>query len=584
MHRKLFKALIFSFASILILFLFIGSLALKLNNKYRPSIYNYESYLAPGIIKKLNQNYHYKQFKEVNEFTQALVQDKAIAGVGSDFQAAQLILDKKIKKIDYSVVFGDENKDWNKRKNLFTETIQNHLENFDQLIYNKLASMTEDDLKRIGFEIDPQKKAWRMLDETKAKNEKEWDHFADFIIPYYSQDKGIAYNINKDTRPHLKDLNDDGEIEELKEANLKKDWLDIFKILHKHNYQRIGWTNAYVDNLMIGAFNSRKEWTKEFTANGEGKLFDFNEKNYKDAIDSFVSFVKNASGYEIRNTMHNFLSGDGLELVNHLIEPASGRSDAAVVYNGDALDAYYSKDNFASVEEGKIRFIRPKHNYILMDGWIISHKLSEEDTKKFLEALKENVYHNNAKFNKEDGLMNLEEEFIAKIIENIGDKEIKEAKEILASIFENEEAKKEIIEQLNKNETLKTTDWNKLDEWTKNINPKEVDNKKFKDFLHIVRSHSDDGYKLFEDIFSDVFSDIELSEIGNFDYISYTPADALTYAFIDKWYFGNDEIAKGIFEQPHPEKDSEYQLFTYPLIENNLRTKIVSYYFEKTKN
>ncbi|SGA22905.1 Uncharacterised protein [Mycoplasmopsis arginini] len=55
-------------------------------------------------------------------------------------------------------------------------------------------------------------------------------------------------------------------------------------------------------------------------------------------------------------------------MLNHLIEPKEGRSDSAVIYNGDALDAYYSKDNFASVEDGLIRFIRPKYNYLLMDG------------------------------------------------------------------------------------------------------------------------------------------------------------------------------------------------------------------------
>ncbi|PZW00569.1 hypothetical protein [Metamycoplasma auris] len=581
MHRRLFKALIFFFASILILFLFIGSLALKLNNKYRPSIYNYESYLAPDIIKKINQDYNYKQFKEVNEFTQALVQDKAIAGVGSDFQAAQLILDKKIKKIDYSIIFGKETNDWKNRKKLFTETIQDHLENFDQLIYNKLASMTPEDLKRIGFEIDSTKRSWRSL-ETKTKNIDEWDHFADFIIPYYSQDKGVAYNINKSTRPHLQ-ISDE-EIENLANETLKKDWLDIFKTLQKNNYQRVGWTNAYVDNLMIGAFNYGDGWEKKFTANEEGKLFEFNEDNYKDAIDSFVNFVKNASGKEIRDTKYNFLSGDGLELVNHLIEPTSGRSDAAVVYNGDALDAYYSKDNFSSVEEGLIRFIRPKHNYILMDGWIISHKLSEEDTNKFLNTLKENIYRNNSEYNGQNALNNLEEKFIEKIIENINEKAIEDAKEILQHIFENEETKKEIIDLLNKNQLLKNNNWSDLKEWFKHINPNQVEDNKFKEFLYLLRSHSDDGYKLFEDIFSDVFGDIELSEIGNFDYISYTPADSLTYQFIDKWYFGNDEIARGIFEQPHPTKDNGYSLFTYPLIDNNLRTKIVSYYFEKTKN
>ncbi|SGA22836.1 Uncharacterised protein [Mycoplasmopsis arginini] len=50
----------------------------------------------------------------------------------------------------------------------------------------------------------------------------------------------------------------------------------------------------------------------------------------------------------------------------------------------------------------------------------------------------------------------------------------------------------------------------------------------------IVRNNSDKGYSLFEDAFTEAFGDEELSEIANFDYISYTPADKLSYKFIEK--------------------------------------------------
>ncbi|ENY53826.1 Hypothetical protein MALK_4300 [Metamycoplasma alkalescens 14918] len=586
MNKRIFKFLLSCFAIVFLIFLFFGSIILKLSNKYRPSIYNYESYLSPEIIKKIGKNYNYKEFKEVSEFTQVLTQDKAIAGVGSDFQAAQLILDKKIKKIDYTKIFGNNSNTWQKRKKLFTKTIQNHLENFDNLIYSKLANM-EDKGNKIGFEIDANNKRWRSF-ETKQINENNWDHFSDFIIPYYSQDKGIAYNINKETRPHL---NIEDEINHLEEKTLQIDWKEIFSILKNNNYQRIGWTNAYIDNLMIGAMNSGDDWIKNFTLNGEGKLFDFNENNYKDAIKSFVKFVEHASGKPIRNTKYNFLSGDGLELLNHLIEPKSGRSDAAVIYNGDGLDGYYSKDNFESVEEGKIRFIRPKNNYILMDGWIISHKLSEDDTNKFLETLRINIYHNNHKYSDkktyEEKLDQLENDFIAKVKENINEnkeKHLDAAKEVLKNIFNNQEEKNQIIEKLNENEKFKNNNWKEIDNWNNQLeNFVNNENSTNKDWLLIIRNNSDDGASIFEEAFSNTFADIELSEIGNFDYISYTPADQLTYEFIEKWYFGNDETAKSIYSQPEPIKN-QYSLFTYPIIDNNLRTKIVSYYFELTKS
>ncbi|SGA03064.1 Uncharacterised protein [Mycoplasmopsis arginini] len=106
MQKKIFKILLFYLSLFIIFSLFLGGLIFKLTNHYRPSIYNYESYLHPQIVNNLKKNYNYKEFKEINEFTQALTQDKAIAGVGSDFQTAQLILDKKIKKINFERIFG----------------------------------------------------------------------------------------------------------------------------------------------------------------------------------------------------------------------------------------------------------------------------------------------------------------------------------------------------------------------------------------------------------------------------------------------------------------------------------------------
>lgn len=53
------------------------------------------------------------------------------------------------------------------------------------------------------------------------------------------------------------------------------------------------------------------------------------------------------------------------------------------MYNGDALDAFYSEDNFQSVESGLIRFIRPKNTYMLMDNWIISKSLSKKKQQLF---------------------------------------------------------------------------------------------------------------------------------------------------------------------------------------------------------
>ncbi|CRH45742.1 Uncharacterised protein [Mycoplasmopsis arginini] len=55
--------------------------------------------------------------------------------------------------------------------------------------------------------------------------------------------------------------------------------------------------------------------------------------------------------------------------MSSIIEPINGKADIAIMYNGDALDAYYGKDNFASLEESNnISFVRPKYSYTNIDA------------------------------------------------------------------------------------------------------------------------------------------------------------------------------------------------------------------------
>lgn len=86
----------------------------------------------PQLLKKIKEKYNYKVFKEVDEFSQALYADKAIAGVGSDFQAAQLVFDNKLKKVNFEILYDNAFKNWEQRKNIYHLQIQKHIENFDK--------------------------------------------------------------------------------------------------------------------------------------------------------------------------------------------------------------------------------------------------------------------------------------------------------------------------------------------------------------------------------------------------------------------------------------------------------------------
>ncbi|WP_373434945.1 hypothetical protein [Metamycoplasma equirhinis] len=588
------------------------ALIIKLGNQYRPSIYNYESYLAPSIIKKLKQKYNYKEFKEINEFTQALTQEKAIAGVGSDFQAAQLIINQKIQKIDFEKVFGkgiknvDGTLSWEKLKKFYTPAVSKHLEAFDSLILSTLTKYeNEGNLKKYKYYLIKDSDNKPIGYTTKA-NSLVSDHFYEYVLPYFVQDKGIAYNINKDTRP---DLNIKLANQELNDKNLKLSWEEIFTFLRKANYTHFGWTNAFVDNLMIGAMTSGANWEDKFTKVNNGtRIFDFNDANYKLAINSFVQFIENATNKSIKETKFNYLSGDGLDLLNHLIEPKSGRSDAAVMYNGDAIDAYYSKDNFSGVKEGKIRFIRPKDNYILMDNWIISKGLSEKDTAEFLKTLGESLYR---KWKLEDIETNNSKEFTSKLtsnffsefVETLENGKINEHKTILTEhinqlskmeleklrgVFEktnlsNHFASWKIPSILNESTSLDFKKWiiNMFDNFINKAGQAEN-----YEWLLVIRNYFSDLNIVLSDEIDDFFAESSIGEIKNFDYVSYTPAINYTFEFILNWYFRGDEISMSIFRQPEPDpvKNPTYKLYTYPIIDNNLRTKINTYFYEATKS
>ncbi|AWX42500.1 Uncharacterised protein [Metamycoplasma cloacale] len=535
MYKRWLKIILWVFPLIATFILVLTFTLTKGLHAYRPSIYNYESYMSPTIIEKIKKKYNYKEFKEVNEFTQALNAEKAIAGVGSDFQAAQLIIDNKIKKIDFERIYGIGANNWELRKHIYRDAIVKHIEDFDKLIFETLQTTAPQKIlsvKNQTYDVD---------------NDGIADHIYEYIIPYYSQDKGIAYNINKTSRPHL-DI--DNTLIELEGQSEKLSWKEIINILRKNNYNSFGWTNAYYDNLMIGAFYDNWDVPNVFT-----------EKNYKKAIDSFFDFVEKESGHSIKDTKYNYTTGDGLELLNHLIEPKPNRSDAAILYNGDALDAYYSEDNFASVEEGTIRFIRPKNNYILMDCWIIAKALSENDTNDFLDLLRENIYSNNnlnRSWDKDKNYKTLTDKFFSEFKELYNTWDIQEERKKLKDEF--------------------------------NLSDEEINNliKKFDDCLTYDKFDTDllelrnSEYHLFDDVFSELFSSSNIGEIINFDYVSYTPTDVNTYEFIKKWYFKDDKIALSMYEQPDP--SDTYNVYPYPIINTATRTKITSYYYEKTKS
>ncbi|SYV97279.1 Uncharacterised protein, partial [Mycoplasmopsis edwardii] len=127
--------LTFSIIGFVIVSLLIG---IKISSPFRPAFFNYKSYMSKANIDTINEKYEYKTFNEVDEFTVALNNNKAIAGIGSDFQAITLIKKGFIQKINFEKLLNRQQPIKNQKelkeilKQIYTPAVFAHLESYDE--------------------------------------------------------------------------------------------------------------------------------------------------------------------------------------------------------------------------------------------------------------------------------------------------------------------------------------------------------------------------------------------------------------------------------------------------------------------
>ncbi|WP_330463353.1 hypothetical protein [Metamycoplasma gateae] len=522
----------------------------KLSNPYKVSIYNYESYLNKEIVNKIKQNYSYHVFTNLDEFTRAIKNKKAVAGVSSDYQIAQLILEKKLKKINFQKAFNVQYDQSNKNKVILSLYSLDTLEQFnfyDKWIIDEIKKINPtnkttilnnkndnfipfiyyENNKAIGFEIDGQEGI---------------DNFYEFLIPYFTLDKMIVYNeenseVYKTTRNNVVKNSDFSNVKD------GDSWENILsKLSKKYKKPKFYWTNWFLDNAMIGQFYRYDSgFVNEKNNNGSWRMFDKN--NYRLYFDSFNEFVEKTTGDSIKNVFKNKLVTDGQELVSGIIEPISGKADIAIMYNGDALDAYYGRDNFSTLDEdNNISFVRPKYTYKNIDAWIISSDTDDYDSDILLERLNKYIFNDVSKDYKD-----LHKQYILNVYnELMNNNPNRENNHYLTELFnENNFDKPKNIDQISKNFFVK----------------------RFEEF------------KL-------AFANPSLPNISNFDTINYTPSYKNIKNFLKDWYFLNkskkiDYKALSIFDLDTA-KNVEFR--AYQPLDLELRTKMIDYYYQKTKS
>ncbi|WP_029513183.1 type 2 periplasmic-binding domain-containing protein [Mycoplasmopsis primatum] len=423
-----------------------------LANKFKPVFYNYQSYMDDHIVSRISEDFDFKQFSVLNEFTKAILTHKAAGGIGSDSQAAKLLINdhhgapllRRFTKKDFKTMFLAQ---WNDAesveenlKKIYTPLVFDHLKSYDNLF---------EDLDAFDEKGNP-------IKGKKQKDLAEEDkiHLYNYFVPYFAQDMVIAYNPQKIAKykklytpiseSEPEEPSDDASDKEIKEYEQKKqvyDQLyheaikpyfskvhndletqinkkikdlidpetvqiqmhDILKLIRNpisstneneafHYYE---YTDAVRDNMIYGSSYRLDTKSGKHIAQPTGKAVVEEETSftkrkikteiYKDLIDQFVDMFHHSTGYKLTNTEHVRTSGNGQDLLNTLIDPLK-KTNVGIIYNGDALDAYYSSDNIANndVPNGTVRFIRPSTNLLLVDGFVIANSTDEETAQKMI--------------------------------------------------------------------------------------------------------------------------------------------------------------------------------------------------------
>lgn len=346
----------------------VAIISLKFAFPFKPSFYTYSSYADQKTMNEISKKYSYKEYGSAKDFEYNLENNKAIAGVASDYSIISLINSGKIAPISKTIQEiknMDKNKEWD---SYFSDQSVEQMNFFDSYLeQEKLLSLYKD----YGY--------------TKFK-------FSDFVVPYFINDKLLAI----DTKKLLGKLNTEKDflgfgnnVPTLEEA-LKK---IQDKALDKNI--KIQWTKNERENTVYGSSINNpgfNDWSTQIT-----------DQNYEQWINNFATIVEQGTGATISNIKRNLFETDSDVILNNLINPTSNISVASI-YNGDALDAYFGHDNFQAITDGdRVRIIRTKYTIRILDCFVVSSSVNQNDLKQILKDFDETLF--NGMFLSEDEIV-----------------------------------------------------------------------------------------------------------------------------------------------------------------------------------
>ncbi|MFV8472168.1 hypothetical protein ACNQ2A_01970 [Mycoplasma sp. 1458C] len=579
------KIALLSIGSFIIALVVILLSVFKFSHPFKPAFYNYKSYMSKTNIDKIQKDFTYKTFDEINEFTNALVNNKAIAGIGSDFQAIDLIKKGHIKKIDFKKLFKSvdhanfDEELLNKLSD--TQFLANVLkEIYSPIVFNHLASYDDE-----------------LTTDIYGKKIATPAHLWEYFIPYYAQDGMIAYNKSKAIND--KEINDNALIdnanalsEQYQTTIQPYSLLNELNLISKSGYGNYIITDAIRTNMLYASgydFQNNKLTLEPFTGTST-------EQNYKNQIVQFGNLIQAATSYPISNSRYITLDGDGQNIVARLLDPSNKQTDSGIVYNGDMLDMYYSDNNYDTVSNGTVEGLKIGQNVLLVDGIVIRNDVDSNYETKLYKTLNESVLENLTwHFSKTNNSIDLNQtykRYSLKIYQDYLDSVLKP---IFKDIAKYAVIEKRLIDLYS--ETL--DDINKLNLYDEFVSDELLNDNlikqnfilysdklfKTKDINHLKEliinliNHVDLANEQFAPVVAEKYANL-----NNFDFINYTPTTYLDYLFIKRNYFIEDnkvdQKALAIYEI---EDKNGIKHFAIKGVSEELLSQISTFYFTQYK-
>ncbi len=375
-NKKMFWIILLS---ILSLGFFIAIIIIKCINPFKPSFYAYSSYVDPQTQKEINKKYTYKEYGTAVDFEYMLENNKAVAGITSDYSIIALIKEGKLAPI-------------RKQVEEINSLSGNWVDYFSDESKEQMASYAIDETTQ------------EMLRKKYPEYGAGYDfQFSDFVVPYFINDKVIAF----DTKKIMNKLN--VTLEDVNDlfGSSNPTMVEALKTLNSQDSNlKVQWTKNERENVAIGSTESNPE---------DNWVINIDDSNYNQLLNYFSQMVSEGTSASMSNIKVNLFDNDSDIILNNLINPSS-KINTAMIYNGDALDAYYGHDNFSEITDGdRLRIVRSKYTIRILDCFVVSSSISEKNRLNLLKNFNDYLFN---------GMFTTEEQFNQMLTEDITEEDI----------------------------------------------------------------------------------------------------------------------------------------------------------------